>query len=104
MENPLLFCQPEALPFISNTWRCRGWGLKGGWACLPEGARRRRAHRFFLMLTEFLLQVKHATNQIVMNCADIDIITASYAPEGDEGRIVFLFAGVFTCYSVPFLV
>uniref|UniRef100_A0A8D2MR86 Puromycin-sensitive aminopeptidase n=1 Tax=Zonotrichia albicollis TaxID=44394 RepID=A0A8D2MR86_ZONAL len=33
----------------------------------------------------FLLQVKNATNQIVMNCADIDIITASYAPEGDEG-------------------
>ncbi|NWQ83739.1 PSA aminopeptidase, partial [Columbina picui] len=30
------------------------------------------------------LQVKQATNQIVMNCADIDIITASYAPEGDE--------------------
>ncbi|NWV24852.1 PSA aminopeptidase, partial [Origma solitaria] len=29
-------------------------------------------------------QVKNATNQIVMNCADIDIITASYAPEGDE--------------------
>uniref|UniRef100_A0A8B9NU40 Aminopeptidase n=1 Tax=Apteryx owenii TaxID=8824 RepID=A0A8B9NU40_APTOW len=28
--------------------------------------------------------VKQATNQIVMNCADIDIITASYAPEGDE--------------------
>uniref|UniRef100_U3KGK1 Aminopeptidase n=1 Tax=Ficedula albicollis TaxID=59894 RepID=U3KGK1_FICAL len=35
---------------------------------------------------EFLLQVKNATNQIVMNCADIDIITASYAPEGDEGE------------------
>lgn len=42
------------------------------------------------MLTEFLFQVKQATNQIVMNCADIDIITASYAPEGDEGRIAFL--------------
>uniref|UniRef100_A0A8C2YUH7 Aminopeptidase n=1 Tax=Chinchilla lanigera TaxID=34839 RepID=A0A8C2YUH7_CHILA len=28
--------------------------------------------------------VRQATNQIVMNCADIDIITASYAPEGDE--------------------
>uniref|UniRef100_A0A8C5J048 Aminopeptidase n=1 Tax=Junco hyemalis TaxID=40217 RepID=A0A8C5J048_JUNHY len=39
---------------------------------------------FFLVLMEFLLQVKNATNQIVMNCADIDIITASYAPEGDE--------------------
>lgn len=35
---------------------------------------------------ELLLQVKQATNQIVMNCADIDIITASYAPEGDEGK------------------
>ncbi|KAM8988593.1 puromycin-sensitive aminopeptidase [Ara ararauna] len=33
---------------------------------------------------EAAVQVKHATNQIVMNCADIDIITASYAPEGDE--------------------
>ncbi|KAF2975675.1 hypothetical protein EK904_005134 [Melospiza melodia maxima] len=31
------------------------------------------------------VKVKNATNQIVMNCADIDIITASYAPEGDEG-------------------
>ncbi|KAF4012537.1 hypothetical protein G4228_002950 [Cervus hanglu yarkandensis] len=29
-------------------------------------------------------QVRQATNQIVMNCADIDIITASYVPEGDE--------------------
>uniref|UniRef100_A0A4W3J228 Aminopeptidase n=1 Tax=Callorhinchus milii TaxID=7868 RepID=A0A4W3J228_CALMI len=28
--------------------------------------------------------VKQATNQIVMNCADIDIITASYVPEGGE--------------------
>ncbi|OBS76948.1 hypothetical protein A6R68_16600, partial [Neotoma lepida] len=28
--------------------------------------------------------VRQATNQIVMNCADIDIITASYVPEGDE--------------------
>lgn len=42
------------------------------------------------MLIKFLFQVKQATNQIVMNCADIDIITASYAPEGDEGRIAFL--------------
>ncbi|XP_042327390.1 puromycin-sensitive aminopeptidase isoform X2 [Sceloporus undulatus] len=33
---------------------------------------------------EAAVEVKHATNQIVMNCADIDIITASYAPEGDE--------------------
>ncbi|XP_074706008.1 puromycin-sensitive aminopeptidase [Strix aluco] len=33
---------------------------------------------------EAAVQVKQATNQIVMNCADIDIITASYAPEGDE--------------------
>ncbi|RMB94745.1 hypothetical protein DUI87_28723 [Hirundo rustica rustica] len=33
---------------------------------------------------EAAVQVKNATNQIVMNCADIDIITASYAPEGDE--------------------
>lgn len=44
----------------------------------------------FLTLMTFLLQVKHATNQIVMNCADIDIITASYAPEGDEGRAALL--------------
>lgn len=36
-----------------------------------------------------ILQVKQATNQIVMNCADIDIITASYAPEGDEGKREF---------------
>ncbi|XP_053118204.1 puromycin-sensitive aminopeptidase isoform X3 [Hemicordylus capensis] len=33
---------------------------------------------------EAAVEVRHATNQIVMNCADIDIITASYAPEGDE--------------------
>ncbi|XP_021784821.1 puromycin-sensitive aminopeptidase isoform X3 [Papio anubis] len=33
---------------------------------------------------EAAAQVRQATNQIVMNCADIDIITASYAPEGDE--------------------
>ncbi|XP_063314909.1 puromycin-sensitive aminopeptidase [Pelobates fuscus] len=33
---------------------------------------------------EAAVEVKNATNQIVMNCADIDIITASYAPDGDE--------------------
>ncbi|XP_075033123.1 puromycin-sensitive aminopeptidase [Mixophyes fleayi] len=33
---------------------------------------------------EAAVEVKNATNQIVMNCADIDIITASYAVEGDE--------------------
>ncbi|XP_015267948.1 PREDICTED: puromycin-sensitive aminopeptidase [Gekko japonicus] len=33
---------------------------------------------------EAAVEVGQATNQIVMNCADIDIITASYAPEGDE--------------------
>lgn len=48
-----------------------------------------REHHFFLVIINFLSQVKQATNQIVMNCADIDIITASYAPEGDEGRIAF---------------
>lgn len=31
-------------------------------------------------------QVTQATNQIVMNCADIDIITASFAPQGGEGK------------------
>uniref|UniRef100_A0A5F8GGI6 Aminopeptidase puromycin sensitive n=1 Tax=Monodelphis domestica TaxID=13616 RepID=A0A5F8GGI6_MONDO len=36
---------------------------------------------------EAAAQVRQATNQIVMNCADIDIITASYAPEGDEGLV-----------------
>ncbi|CAH2326829.1 puromycin-sensitive aminopeptidase isoform X1 [Pelobates cultripes] len=30
------------------------------------------------------IEVKNAPNQIVMNCADIDIITASYAPDRDE--------------------
>ncbi|XP_063815723.1 puromycin-sensitive aminopeptidase [Pseudophryne corroboree] len=33
---------------------------------------------------EAAVEVKNATNQIVMNCADIDIITASYALDGDE--------------------
>ncbi|KAG8446884.1 hypothetical protein GDO86_014366 [Hymenochirus boettgeri] len=33
---------------------------------------------------EAAVEVKNATSQIVMNCADIDIITASYAPEGGE--------------------
>uniref|UniRef100_A0A8B9Z127 Puromycin-sensitive aminopeptidase n=1 Tax=Buteo japonicus TaxID=224669 RepID=A0A8B9Z127_9AVES len=55
-----------------------------GNAYLPKGAQGSREHCFFLMLIKFLFQVKQATNQIVMNCADIDIITASYAPEGDE--------------------
>lgn len=32
------------------------------------------------------LQVTQATNQIVMNCADIDIITASFVPPGGEGK------------------
>lgn len=31
-------------------------------------------------------QVTQATNQIVMNCADIDIITASFVLEGGEGQ------------------
>ncbi|XP_005990128.1 puromycin-sensitive aminopeptidase [Latimeria chalumnae] len=33
---------------------------------------------------EVAVQVRQSTNLIVMNCADIDIITASYVPEGDE--------------------
>lgn len=33
-------------------------------------------------------QVTQATNQIVMNCADIDIITASFVPQGGEGKAV----------------
>uniref|UniRef100_S4RRJ8 Aminopeptidase n=1 Tax=Petromyzon marinus TaxID=7757 RepID=S4RRJ8_PETMA len=33
---------------------------------------------------EILLEVKQPTGQIVMNCADIDINTASYIPEGGE--------------------
>ncbi|KAM5135748.1 puromycin-sensitive aminopeptidase [Mantella aurantiaca] len=33
---------------------------------------------------EATVEVNNSTNQIVMNCADIDIITASFAPEGDE--------------------
>lgn len=84
----------------------QGLGTKRRLGLPTRGSAAEEGALFLLMLTEFLLQVKHATNQIVMNCADIDIITASYAPEGDEGRIVFLFlfAGVFTCYSVPFLV
>lgn len=32
-------------------------------------------------------QVTQGTNQIVMNCADIDIITASFVPEGGEGQL-----------------
>ncbi|XP_046899629.1 puromycin-sensitive aminopeptidase isoform X5 [Hypomesus transpacificus] len=35
---------------------------------------------------EAVVEVIQATNQIVMNCADIDIITASFAPEGGEGE------------------
>lgn len=43
--------------------------------------------RFYLVVV-FLsfFQVNLATNQIVMNCADIDIITASFVPEGGEGE------------------
>ncbi|XP_032890815.1 puromycin-sensitive aminopeptidase isoform X1 [Amblyraja radiata] len=33
---------------------------------------------------EASVEVRQATNQIVMNCADIDIITASYVPEGGQ--------------------
>uniref|UniRef100_A0A672G4F4 Puromycin-sensitive aminopeptidase n=1 Tax=Salarias fasciatus TaxID=181472 RepID=A0A672G4F4_SALFA len=33
---------------------------------------------------EALVEVTQATNQIVMNCADIDIITASFSPEGGD--------------------
>ncbi|XP_010769721.1 puromycin-sensitive aminopeptidase [Notothenia coriiceps] len=33
---------------------------------------------------EAVVEVTQATNQIVMNCADIDIITASFAPQGGE--------------------
>ncbi|XP_061626215.1 puromycin-sensitive aminopeptidase [Phyllopteryx taeniolatus] len=31
-----------------------------------------------------MVEVTQATNQIVMNCADIDIITASFAPQGGD--------------------
>ncbi|KAG2460657.1 PSA aminopeptidase, partial [Polypterus senegalus] len=34
---------------------------------------------------EASVEVTQPTNQIVMNCADIDIITATFAPEGAEG-------------------
>ncbi|XP_078280972.1 puromycin-sensitive aminopeptidase [Rhinoraja longicauda] len=33
---------------------------------------------------EASVEVRQATNQIVMNCADIDIITASFVPEGGQ--------------------
>ncbi|XP_028674237.1 puromycin-sensitive aminopeptidase [Erpetoichthys calabaricus] len=33
---------------------------------------------------EAIVEVTQPTNQIVMNCADIDIITATFAPEGAE--------------------
>ncbi|KAG7220287.1 hypothetical protein INR49_018303, partial [Caranx melampygus] len=33
---------------------------------------------------EAVVEVTQATNQIVMNCADIDIITASFAPQGGD--------------------
>ncbi|XP_039666978.1 puromycin-sensitive aminopeptidase [Perca fluviatilis] len=33
---------------------------------------------------EAVVEVTQATNQIVMNCADIDIITASFVPQGGE--------------------
>lgn len=38
------------------------------------------------LLFLYCQQVTQATNQIVMNCADIDIITASFAPQGGEGK------------------
>lgn len=41
---------------------------------------------FALLLFCRYFQVTQATNQIVMNCADIDIITASFSPEGGEGE------------------
>ena len=47
------------------------------------------------------LQVTLATNQIVMNCADIDIITASFAAEGGEGESEFWFTLLFY-YVLPF--
>ncbi|XP_056441813.1 puromycin-sensitive aminopeptidase-like isoform X1 [Gadus chalcogrammus] len=37
---------------------------------------------------EAAVEVTQPTNQIVMNCADIDIITASFVPEGGEGEEV----------------
>lgn len=46
------------------------------------------------------LQVTQATNQIVMNCADIDIITASFAPHGGDGEnICFFFQHHVRCYD-----
>uniref|UniRef100_A0A8C5ULJ3 Uncharacterized protein n=1 Tax=Malurus cyaneus samueli TaxID=2593467 RepID=A0A8C5ULJ3_9PASS len=64
--------------------RC-GLRTRFGRVHLGSQAHTRNSHSFPALM-EFLLQVKNATNQIVMNCADIDIITASYAPEGDEGK------------------
>uniref|UniRef100_A0A9J8AWF0 Aminopeptidase n=1 Tax=Cyprinus carpio carpio TaxID=630221 RepID=A0A9J8AWF0_CYPCA len=40
---------------------------------------------------EAAVEVTQGTNQIVMNCADIDIITASFVPEGGEGEFCFIF-------------
>uniref|UniRef100_A0A8C8GK59 Aminopeptidase n=1 Tax=Oncorhynchus tshawytscha TaxID=74940 RepID=A0A8C8GK59_ONCTS len=47
---------------------------------------------------EAIVEVNLATNQIVMNCADIDIITASFVPEGGEGEGEILLA--FFSYSL----
>lgn len=51
------------------------------------------------------LQVTQGTNQIVMNCADIDIITASFVPEGGEGKcgIFIAAAAVSVCVCMTLL-
>lgn len=46
------------------------------------------------------MQVIQGTNQIVMNCADIDIITASFAPEGGEGKCGIAAAAAALCICV----
>lgn len=48
----------------------------------------------------FFWQVIQGTNQIVMNCADIDIITASFAPEGGEGKCGIAAAAAALCICV----
>uniref|UniRef100_A0A8C4QR89 Aminopeptidase N-like N-terminal domain-containing protein n=1 Tax=Eptatretus burgeri TaxID=7764 RepID=A0A8C4QR89_EPTBU len=94
---------PHSLSVTRRGRRDADWTRKKSAAAMPEKARPFerlprdvQPRRYSLVLKpdlvdftfegreEIALEVKHATGHVVMNCADIDILTASFIPESGK--------------------
>lgn len=105
VENPLLFCQSEALPFISNTWRCRGRRLNRGWACLPEGAGWGGRTVSSWCWYNFSYRWSMPPTKLWWTVLTLTLLQLPMRQRETKVGLCFcvFFAAVFTC-SVPFLV